>query len=85
MIKKQFFCGHFEQSRHFETKQNSTFLKTEGCSPYIELIFFAKFEANPSCTFSDIGVFVKPDFCKNCSNFISIGEEGASGSSRFKR
>jgi hypothetical protein len=25
---KNNFCGHFEQSRHFETKPNSTFLKT---------------------------------------------------------
>jgi hypothetical protein len=83
MVKKQFFCGHFEQSRHFETKQNSTFLKTGGYSPYIEVIFFAKFEENPRCTFSDICVFVKPDFCKNCSNLISIGEERASGPSRF--
>jgi hypothetical protein len=82
MVKKQNFCGHFEQSRHFETKQNSIFLKTGGYSPYIKEIF-AKFEENPRCTFSDICVFVNPDFCQNCSNFISIEEEGASGSSRF--
>jgi hypothetical protein len=81
MIDNLNFCGHFEQSRLFETKQNSTFLKTEGYSPYIEVVFFVKFEENPRCTFSDISVFVKPDCCKNCSNFISIGEEGANGSS----
>jgi hypothetical protein len=39
MVKKLNFCGHFEQSRHFETKQNSTFLKAGGYSPYIEVIF----------------------------------------------
>jgi hypothetical protein len=83
MVKKQKNCGHFEQSRHFETKQNSTFLKKGGYSPNIEIVFFAKFEENPRCTFSDIRVFVTPDFCKNCTNFISIGEEGGSGSSRF--
>jgi hypothetical protein len=39
---KKNFCsnsGHFEQSRHSETKQNSTFLKTRGYSPYIEVNF----------------------------------------------
>jgi hypothetical protein len=83
MVKKLNFRGHFQQSRHFETKQNSTFLKTGGYRQYIKVVFFAKFEENPRCSFSDICVFVKPDFCKSCSNFISIGEEGASGSSRF--
>jgi hypothetical protein len=39
MAKKVNFCGHFEQSRHFETKQNSTLLKTGGYSPYIEVVF----------------------------------------------
>jgi hypothetical protein len=39
MIKKLNFRGHFEQSRHFETKLNSTFLKTGGYSPYIEVNF----------------------------------------------
>jgi hypothetical protein len=39
MVKKLIFCGHFEQSRHFETKQNSTFLKTGGFIPYIEKVF----------------------------------------------
>jgi hypothetical protein len=37
--KTFFFGGHFEQSRHFETKQNSTLLKTGGYSPYIEVVF----------------------------------------------
>jgi hypothetical protein len=76
MVKKQIFSGHFEQSRHFETKQISTFLKTGGYSLYIEVIFFAKFEEKPRCTFSDICVFVNPDFCKNCFKFISIGGRG---------
>jgi hypothetical protein len=39
MVKKLNFGGHFEQSRHFKTKQNSTFLKTGGYSPYIEVVF----------------------------------------------
>jgi hypothetical protein len=39
MVKKLNFCGHFEQSRHFETKQNSAFLKTGGYSPYIVVVF----------------------------------------------
>jgi hypothetical protein len=39
MIKKLNLCGHFEQNRHFETKQNSTFLKTGGYSPFIEVVF----------------------------------------------
>jgi hypothetical protein len=39
MVKKLNFCGHFKQSRHFETKQNSTFLKTGDYSPYIEVVF----------------------------------------------
>jgi hypothetical protein len=36
VVKKQNFCCHFEQSRHFETKQISTFLKTGEYIPYIE-------------------------------------------------
>jgi hypothetical protein len=36
MVKKQISGSHFEQSRHFEKKQNLTFLKTGGFSPYIE-------------------------------------------------
>jgi hypothetical protein len=40
IVKKLNFCDHFEQSRHFETKQNATFLKTRGSILYIEVVFW---------------------------------------------
>jgi hypothetical protein len=66
MVKKPNFCGHFEQSRHFETKQNSTFLKTGGYIPFIEAVL-CKFDENPRKS-----ILV----CKKCSNSISIGRRG---------
>jgi hypothetical protein len=44
MVKKLNYFGHFEQGHHLETKQNSTFLKTGGFSPYIEVIFLQNFK-----------------------------------------
>jgi hypothetical protein len=46
MVKKLNFCGHFEQSRHFKTKPNSTFLKTRSYSPYTVIFFWAKLVRN---------------------------------------
>jgi hypothetical protein len=66
MVKKQIFCGHFEQTRHFETKQNSNFLKTGGYSPYIEVVFL---QLKIQDVLFHIYVFVKPDFCKKKIQF----------------
>jgi hypothetical protein len=69
MAKKLNFCGHFEQSRHFETKQNATFLKTGGYSPYIE-INFCKIRRKSKMYFFSYMRVCKPRFLQKLFQFF---------------
>jgi hypothetical protein len=63
MVQKPIFRSHFENSRHFETKQKSTRFETGSCSPYIKINFCKVWRKSKMCNLR---------YLQFCKTFFSI-------------